>query len=76
MMQNPHHESTWCAADTKIWPRHFWRRNNTFDHLDLLDRLRSNVTETFYHSGHMIYHDPASRKQLKANVSAFISAAA
>jgi carboxypeptidase C (cathepsin A) len=47
----------------------------TIDHLDLLDRLQPNVTQTFYHSGHMIYHNPEALKQLKANVSAFIAAA-
>jgi carboxypeptidase C (cathepsin A) len=42
-------------------------------HLDLLDRLRANITEDFYHSGHMIYHDPESLKELKANVAKFIT---
>jgi carboxypeptidase C (cathepsin A) len=48
----------------------------TLNHLDLMDRLQGAITQTFYHSGHMIYHDPESLKQLKANVSAFISSAA
>jgi carboxypeptidase C (cathepsin A) len=47
----------------------------TFNHLDLQDRLQSNVTQTFYHSGHMIYHNPEARKELKANVAKFIAAA-
>jgi carboxypeptidase C (cathepsin A) len=52
----------------------FLATNYTFDHLDFSSRLRSNVTQDYYHSGHMIYHDPASLKQLKQNVAAFIAA--
>jgi carboxypeptidase C (cathepsin A) len=47
----------------------------TFNHLDLTGRLLNNVTQTHYHSGHMIYHDPPSLRQLKENVAKFITSA-
>jgi carboxypeptidase C (cathepsin A) len=74
MMENPHMKVLVCSGYEDL-ATPFLATRYTFDHLDLLDRLQSNVTQTFYHSGHMIYHNPEARKQLKANVSAFIAAA-
>jgi carboxypeptidase C (cathepsin A) len=51
----------------------FLATNYTFDHLDFSGRLRPRVTQEFYHSGHMIYHDPQALKELKQNVAAFIT---
>ncbi len=45
----------------------------TVDHLDLTNRLQGNVTQTFYHSGHMIYHDPPSQAQLTRDIQAFVA---
>jgi carboxypeptidase C (cathepsin A) len=72
MMENPHMKVLVCSGFEDL-ATPFLATRYTFDHLDLLDRLQSNVTQTFYHSGHMIYHNPDARKQLKANVSAFIA---
>ena len=44
----------------------------TVSHLDLGPNLRENVSETFYDSGHMIYHHRADRQKLSGNVAEFI----
>ena len=45
----------------------------TFDHLELDESLRSNVTMTHYEAGHMMYiHDP-SLAQLRNDLAAFLS---
>jgi carboxypeptidase C (cathepsin A) len=74
MMQNPHMKVLVCSGYEDL-ATPFLATRYTFDHLDLLGRLQPNVTQTFYHSGHMIYHNPEALKELKANVSAFITAA-
>jgi carboxypeptidase C (cathepsin A) len=44
----------------------------TFDHLELDDSLRDNITMTYYEAGHMMYiHDP-SLTRLKADLDAFL----
>lgn len=44
----------------------------TFDHLELDESLRDNITMTHYEAGHMMYiHDP-SLAQLKADLDAFL----
>jgi carboxypeptidase C (cathepsin A) len=75
ILENPHLKVLVCSGYEDL-ATPFLATKYTFDHLDLMDRLQANVTQTFYHSGHMIYHDPASLKQLKANVAAFIAGAA
>jgi carboxypeptidase C (cathepsin A) len=74
MMKNPHLKVLVCSGYEDL-ATPFLATRYTFDHLDLLNRIQSNVTQTFYHSGHMIYHDPESLKELKANVAAFMTAA-
>jgi carboxypeptidase C (cathepsin A) len=75
MLENPHLKVLVCSGYEDL-ATPFLATKYTFDHLDQLDRLQANVTQTFYHSGHMIYHDATSLKQLKSNVAAFIAAAA
>ncbi len=44
----------------------------TFDHLELDESLRGNVTMSYYEAGHMMYiHDP-SLAQLRADLDAFL----
>ena len=74
MLGNPNLKVLVCSGYEDL-ATPFLATKYTFDHLDLTDRLQANVTQTFYHSGHMIYHDPASLRQLKQNVAAFIAAA-
>ena len=47
----------------------------TVNHLNLPAELRKNITQTYYPAGHMMYHDAGSRKQLHADVTAFVRAA-
>jgi carboxypeptidase C (cathepsin A) len=47
----------------------------TVSHLGLSPELRKNVVQTYYPAGHMLYHDPASRRQLHEDVAGFIHAA-
>jgi len=74
MMENPHLKVLVCSGYEDL-ATPYLGTIYTLNHLDLLDRIQANVTQTFYHSGHMIYHDPASLKQLKANVATFFAAA-
>jgi carboxypeptidase C (cathepsin A) len=47
----------------------------TFDHLELDESLRGNVTMTHYEAGHMMYiHDP-SLEQLKRDLDGFLDSA-
>jgi carboxypeptidase C (cathepsin A) len=74
MAQNPHLKVLVNSGyDDLATP--FLATKYTFSHLDLLDRLQANVTQAFYHSGHMIYHNPDSLKELKENVAKFMEGA-
>jgi carboxypeptidase C (cathepsin A) len=74
MVQNPHLKVLVNSGyDDLATP--FLATKYTFAHLDLLDRLQANVTQAFYLSGHMIYHNPDSLKELKQNVATFMTAA-
>ncbi|HEY1923454.1 MAG TPA: hypothetical protein VGG44_11945 [Tepidisphaeraceae bacterium] len=74
MLDNPNLKVLVCSGYEDL-ATPFLASKYTFDQLDQTNRLQSNVTQTFYHSGHMIYHDPAALGQLKENVAAFITAA-
>jgi len=74
MLDNPNLKVLVCSGYEDL-ATPFLATKYTFDQLDLTARLQANVTQTFYHSGHMIYHDPASLVQLKQNVAAFIASA-
>jgi carboxypeptidase C (cathepsin A) len=54
----------------------FFSADYTINHLGLPPELRKNITHTYYDAGHMMYHDPASRKQLHDDVARFVRAAA
>ena len=72
MLGNPNLKVLVCSGYEDL-ATPFLGTKYTFDHLDLLDRLQANVTQTFYHSGHMIYHNPEALRELKQNVAAFIA---
>lgn len=74
MVENPHLRIL-VASGYEDLATAFLATNYTFDHLDLSGRLRNRVTQTYYDSGHMIYHDPPSLKKLKEDVADFIAAA-
>ena len=46
----------------------------TVNQLALPPELRKNITRTYYPAGHMMYHDPASRRELHDDVAALIRA--
>jgi carboxypeptidase C (cathepsin A) len=46
-----------------------------FEHLALEPQLQSNIRYTYYEAGHMMYIDPASAHQLKADLAAFYASA-
>jgi len=46
-----------------------------FGHLALEPRLQSNIRYTYYEAGHMMYIDPASARQLKADLASFYASA-
>lgn len=48
----------------------------TFDHLELDESLRDNVTMKYYNAGHMMYVHEESLAELKKDLAAFIVAAA
>jgi carboxypeptidase C (cathepsin A) len=75
MIENPHMKVLVNSSYEDL-ATPFLATGYTFDRLDLTDRLKSNVTMDYYHSGHMIYHDHTALLQLKANVKAFMADAA
>jgi len=46
-----------------------------FRHLALEPQIAANVRYTYYEAGHMMYIDPASARQLKADLTAFYASA-
>jgi len=46
-----------------------------FSHLALEPQLQANIRYTYYEAGHMMYIDPASARQLKADLAAFYASA-
>jgi carboxypeptidase C (cathepsin A) len=46
-----------------------------FQHLALEPQLQANISYTYYSAGHMMYIDPVSSRQLKADLAAFYAAA-
>jgi carboxypeptidase C (cathepsin A) len=48
----------------------------TIGHMDLGRQISQRITQTYYPSGHMIYHVASARQKLRADVGAFITSAA
>ena len=46
--------------------RHFLR------HMDLPEKLRGNISEAYYETGHMMYLHPPSLQRFKADLAHFI----
>jgi carboxypeptidase C (cathepsin A) len=46
-----------------------------FEHLALEPQIAANIRYTYYSAGHMMYIDPASARQLKADLAAFYASA-
>ena len=44
----------------------------TVNHLDVAPEIQKNVTESFFDSGHMVYHHAPDRLKLGQNIADFI----
>jgi carboxypeptidase C (cathepsin A) len=53
----------------------FFGADYDIGHMGLEPAQRANITYRYYPSGHMVYIDPASARQLKADISAWYDAA-
>jgi carboxypeptidase C (cathepsin A) len=74
MVENPHlHVMVVAGYDDLATP--FLAANYTFNHLDGTGRLTPRITQTYYDSGHMVYHNPDALKQLKKDVGGFMGSA-
>lgn len=54
----------------------FYATEYTLDHLGRAPSIRARIEQVWYPSGHMMYLHPPSRKQIRADFSAFIERAA
>jgi carboxypeptidase C (cathepsin A) len=74
MRKNPHMSIHFASGLFDLATPYF-ATNYTVDHLDLPPELRSNVGQTYYKGGHMLYHYRPSLQKLHEDVSAFIKKA-
>lgn len=74
MLKNPQLELLVAAGRLDL-ATPYLASDYTIDHLGLPPDLRRQVTRTYYPSGHMMYHDNASRQQLRDDVSTFMKRA-
>ena len=75
MLENPHLKVLVCEGYEDL-ATPFTGAKYTIDRLDLTDRLRANILQAHYNSGHMIYHEPDSLVKLKQDIAGFIGGAA
>ena len=54
----------------------FFATEYTMEHLGLPEKLQKNIQEKYYEAGHMMYLRDEDLAKLKANIVAFIDAAA
>ena len=74
MQKNPHLQVL-VASGYYDLATPFLSADYTVDHLTLTPALRSNITQTYYHGGHMFYHHTAALEKFHQDLSAFIKAA-
>jgi len=53
----------------------YFAADYTLNHLLLNKSLRSNITQTFYEAGHMMYIHKPSLVQMRKDISAFFKVA-
>ena len=71
MLKNPQLKLL-VAAGTLDLATPYFASDYTINHLALPPALRKKVTRTYYPSGHMMYHDAASRRALQEDISRYI----
>lgn len=74
MVQNPHLRVLVASGYFDL-ATPFLTTDYTIEHMDLSPDLRRNIAQTYYQGGHMMYHSPGMRKQLKEDVTTIISRA-
>lgn len=73
MIKNPHLKVLFASGYFDLATPYF-ATTYTIDHMNLSRGLRSNIRETFYRGGHMMYHHQPSLAKLHDDVTAFIRA--
>jgi len=53
----------------------YYATDYTVNRMDLNEKLRGNIVQTYYTAGHMMYHEMASLKRLKEDVAGFMRGA-
>ena len=71
MSRNPFLK-VWIASGYYDLATPYFATNYTVHHMNLDPTVRSNITQTYYDAGHMVYMNPASLAQLKQDFSKFI----
>jgi carboxypeptidase C (cathepsin A) len=71
LLKNPQLKVLFAAGRMDLATPYF-SSDNTIDHLDLPAELRTNITRTYYPAGHMMYHEPSSRRRLHDDVAGFM----
>jgi carboxypeptidase C (cathepsin A) len=74
MLQEPHLRVLVAAGHYDL-ATPFASVDYTISHMDLGKQISSRITQTYYPSGHMIYHVAEARQKLRADVGAFMNSA-
>jgi carboxypeptidase C (cathepsin A) len=74
MLQEPHLHVLVAAGHYDL-ATPFASVDYTVSHMDLSKQISDRITQTYYPSGHMIYHVAEARQKLRADVGAFMAAA-
>jgi carboxypeptidase C (cathepsin A) len=73
MLNNPHLRVLIASGWFDLATPHF-AADTTFHKMDLPPSLRQNLVFRYYDGGHMMYHVPAAREQLRRDAVEFINA--
>jgi carboxypeptidase C (cathepsin A) len=71
MIKNPRLRVLVCSGYYDLATPHF-AADITLSRLDLPPALKKQVWTRYYEGGHMMYHVPAAREQLKRDVEHFL----
>ncbi len=74
MVKNPHLKVLFCSGYFDLATPYF-ATDYTIEHLELAPELRGHITQTYYHGGHMMYHQRKSLEKLHAEVVKFVRSA-